>query len=59
MVIPVIGLVVNDHIPFPQWVLAARMSVVIVVLSVEVSKSMYAEGGGPPPSAEFTYTFPI
>jgi hypothetical protein len=59
MVIPVMGLVVKDHIPFPQCVLAARMSVVIVVPSVEFSKSIYMEGGGPPPSEEFTYTFPM
>jgi hypothetical protein len=45
--------------PFPQCVLAARIPVSIVMPSVELSKSMYAEGGGPPPSAEFTYTFPI
>ena len=59
MVIPVRGLLLRDQIPFPQCVLAARTSVVIVVPLVEFSKSMYAEGGGPPPSAEFTYTFPI
>src|SRR5690348_13280307 len=58
IVIPLIGSVLKDQTPFPQCVLAARMAVSIVVPSVDVSKSMYAEGGGPPPSTEFTYTFP-
>lgn len=59
MVIPMMGLVLKDQIPFPQCVLAARMLGVMVVPSVEFSKSIHAEGGGPPPSAEFTYTFPM
>ena len=43
IVIPVMGLISKDHSPLPQCVLATRLSVVIVVPSVALSKSMYIE----------------
>ena len=44
MVMPVMGLwLKSDHVPFPQWVLAAKTLAFMVVPSAAPSKSMYIE----------------